>query len=171
MRLAEILDERNLTFLYSPLRIQAELSKQLQVDPNPQQFYKWIKENLDSSTYTDPGFINALMTVLLKYITQESVLLNDIVLFFMFLHEQPSLQLIAVYSLQVHFCELGFPRGELLRWFMALYDLEIVEEETFLTWKEDVTDAYPGKGQALFQVNQWLTWLQEAEPEEEKGDE
>lgn len=69
-----------------------------------------------------------------------------------FLHEQPSLQLIAVYSLQVHFYELGFPRGQLLRWFMALYDLEIVEEEAFLTWKEDVTDAYPGKGQALFQV-------------------
>lgn len=70
-----------------------------------------------------------------------------------FLHEQPSLQLIAVYSLQVHFYSLGFPRGQLLRWFVALYDLEIVEEEAFLNWKEDITDAYPGKGQALFQVS------------------
>lgn len=69
-RLAEILEERDLTFLYPLLRIQAELAKQLQADPNPQQFYKWIKENLDSINYTDPGFINALMTVLLKYITQ-----------------------------------------------------------------------------------------------------
>lgn len=69
-RLAEILEERDLTFLYPLLRIQAELAKQLQADPNPQQFYKWIKENLDSVNYTDPGFINALMTVLLKYITQ-----------------------------------------------------------------------------------------------------
>lgn len=69
-RLAEILEERDLTFLYPLLRIQAELAKQLQSDPNPQQFYKWIKENLDSVNYTDPGFINALMTVLLKYITQ-----------------------------------------------------------------------------------------------------
>ncbi|KAK4887368.1 hypothetical protein RN001_003639 [Aquatica leii] len=187
MRLAEVLEERDLTFLYPPLRIQAELSKQLQVDPNPQQFYKWIKENLDAATYTDPGFINALMTVLLKYITQESastvgddkavgekehnILERYRPVLHAFLREQPSLQLIAVYSLQVHFCELGFPRGQLLRWFMALYDLEIVEEEAFLTWKEDVTDAYPGKGQALFQVNQWLTWLQEAESEEEEGDE
>lgn len=70
MRLAEILEERDLTFLYPPLRIQAELSKQLQADSNPQQFYKWIKENLDSSNFTNSGFINALMTVLLKYITQ-----------------------------------------------------------------------------------------------------
>lgn len=69
-----------------------------------------------------------------------------------FLHEQPNLQLIAVYSLQSHFYALDFPRGQLLRWFMALYDLEIVEEEAFLRWKEDVTDAYPGKGKALFQV-------------------
>lgn len=40
----------------------------------------------------------------------------------------------------------------LLRWFVNLYDLEIVEEEAFLKWREDVTDIYPGKGKALFQV-------------------
>lgn len=40
----------------------------------------------------------------------------------------------------------------LLRWFVNLYDLEIVEEDAFLKWKEDITDAYPGKGKALFQV-------------------
>lgn len=69
-----------------------------------------------------------------------------------FLHEQPALQLVALYSLQSHFYSLQFPRGQLLRWFMALYDKEIIEEEAFLNWKEDLTDAYPGKGQALFQV-------------------
>lgn len=69
-RLAEILEERGLSFLFPLLRIQAELSKQLQADPNPNQFYKWIKENLDVSCHSDPGFINALVTVLIKYITQ-----------------------------------------------------------------------------------------------------
>lgn len=33
-----------------------------------------------------------------------------------------------------------------------LYDLEIIEEEVFLKWKEDINDEYPGKGKALFQV-------------------
>lgn len=42
--------------------------------------------------------------------------------------------------------------GMLLRWFNHLYDLEIVEEEAFMKWKEDITDSYPGKGKALFQV-------------------
>lgn len=167
-RLSEILEERELTFLYPLLRIQADLLKQLQADPNPSTFYKWIKENLDASSFTDPGFINALMTVLLKYITNEaaasngdekqvtekekSMLVRYQPILHAFLRDRPSLQLVAVYSLQVHFYALGFPRGQLLRWFMALYDLEIVDEEAFLNWKEDVTDAYPGKGQALFQV-------------------
>lgn len=48
---------------------------------------------------------------------------------------------------------LIFVPGMLLRWFIHLYDLEIVEEEAFMKWKEDLTDAYPGKGKALFQVS------------------
>jgi translation initiation factor 4G len=55
----------------------------------------------------------------------------------------------------------------LLRWFTALYELEIADEEAFLRWKDEVRDDYPGKPKALFQVNSWLTWLQEAESEEE----
>lgn len=30
--------------------------------------------------------------------------------------------------------------------------MEIIEEEAFLAWKEDVNQEYPGKGKALFQV-------------------
>lgn len=40
----------------------------------------------------------------------------------------------------------------LLRYFVNFYDMEIIEEEAFLTWKEDITQEFPGKGKALFQV-------------------
>ena len=30
--------------------------------------------------------------------------------------------------------------------------MEVVEEEVFFKWKEEVNDEYPGKGKALFQV-------------------
>lgn len=185
-RMAEMLEDRDLTFLYPLLRIQAELAKQLQADPTPSQFYKWIKDNIDPSNYTDPSFINALMTVLLKYIMQESsgsaadpadvvkkeraLLEKYTVVLQHFLHEKTDLQVTAVYSLQAHCHTLGFPKGVLLRWFVALYETEIVEEEAFLQWKEDLTDAYPGKGQALFQVNQWLMWLENAESEDDEGE-
>jgi translation initiation factor 4G len=101
-----------------------------------------------------------------------------------FLNGKTNLQLIAVYALQVYCFSLKFPKGllsrkfsrkllipiilgMLLRWFTALYDLSIIEEEAFLRWKEDITDEYQGKGEALFQVNTWLTWLQTAESEDE----
>lgn len=59
----------------------------------------------------------------------------------------------------------------LLRWFRECYELSVIEEDAFLRYKEDVTDLYPGKGKALFQVNQWLTWLAEAEDEDEEDEE
>lgn len=42
--------------------------------------------------------------------------------------------------------------GMLLRYFVNFYDMEIIEEEAFLAWKEDITQEFPGKGKALFQV-------------------
>lgn len=61
-------------------------------------------------------------------------------------------QVTAVHSLQVFCLSQNFPKGMLLRWFISLYDLSIIEEDAFMRWKEDVNDAYPGKGEALFQV-------------------
>ena len=45
----------------------------------------------------------------------------------------------------------------LLRIFVLLYDTEVVEEEAFLKWKEDVSEKHPGKGKALFQVRSALS--------------
>lgn len=185
-RMAEILEDRNLSFLYPLLRVQAELWKQIQADSNPQQFYKWIKENVEPGCYTDPGFITAVMTVLLKYITQESakcvdekqavekemdILKKYCPVLNAFLNGNNDLQLIAIYALQVYWYSIDFPKGVLLRWFREFYELSVIEEDAFLRYKEDVTDVYPGKGKALFQVNQWLTWLAEAEDEDEEDEE
>lgn len=61
-----------------------------------------------------------------------------------FLHIYINLYNVNVYVL--------YSSGMLLRFFMNLYDMEVVEEEAFLKWKEEVNDQYPGKGKALFQV-------------------
>ncbi|CAD7081376.1 unnamed protein product [Hermetia illucens] len=188
-RMAEILDDRNLSFLYPLLKLQAEMWKQIQTDPNPQTFYKWIKGNVDSKYYGDAGFITALVTVILKYVVQDSTfnenadikqnpdksqiekeqaLLNKYHnVLAAFLHGDHDLQLIAVYALQVYCHNLGFPKGMLCRWFKNLYEGNVIEEEPFVRWKEEITDEYPGKGEALFQVNTWLTWLEQAESEDE----
>ncbi|XP_031783200.1 eukaryotic translation initiation factor 4 gamma 2 isoform X2 [Nasonia vitripennis] len=190
-RLGEILEDRDLTFLYPLLRIQGDMWRQLESDPAPNSLYKWIKEKLDPSHHSDPGFINALITVLLKYITQETTfppgtsptvlpekaliekeqaLLEKYQRMLQTLLPTIESQVTAVHSLQVFCLSLNFPKGMLLRWFIALYDLSIIDEDAFMRWKEDVNDAYPGKGDALFQVNAWLTWLAE-QPSEDEDDE
>lgn len=85
-----------------------------------------------------------------------------------FLKGNIDLQLIALYSLQVFCYSVEFPKGMLLRFFRGLYDFSVIEEESFLRWKEDLSDVYMGKGTALFQVNNWLQWLEEAESEDDE---
>lgn len=173
-RLAEVLDDRGLGFLLP--RLQGDLWRQMRTDPSPGALYRWLRESLDAEQQADPALASALMTCLLRYVTAETtgekaereLAQRYQSLLRAFLAERPPLQLAALYALQVFWHQRGFPKGSLLRWFMLLYDLEVVDEEAFLRWREDVNDDYPGKGKALFQVNQWLTWLEEAEEEEEE---
>ncbi|XP_076300764.1 N-acetyltransferase 1 isoform X2 [Lasioglossum baleicum] len=189
-RLAEILEDRELTFLYPLLKIQGDIWRQLENDPNPNTLYKWIKEKLEPSHHTDSEFINALMNVLLKYITQETILapgvdpsnvgkaaidkekalLDKYARLMRLLFVNIESQMTALHALQAFWFSHNFPKGMLLRWFDGLYRLEVIEEEAYFKWKECVTDAYPGKGKALFEVNNWLTWLDTASTEEESDD-
>ncbi|XP_069549537.1 eukaryotic translation initiation factor 4 gamma 2a [Brachyistius frenatus] len=187
-RMLEILEGKGLSFLFPLMKLEKELLKQIKVDPSPQSIYKWIKDNISPKLHTDRGFVNILMTSFLQYIAYEINPDDDeeqlavpskeqldeekqLMLVFKpvmqkFLHDHIDLQVSALYALQVHCNTKAFPKGMLLRYFVNLYDMEIIEEEAFLSWKEDVTQEYPGKGKALFQVNQWLTWLETAEEEE-----
>uniref|UniRef100_K7GHZ1 Eukaryotic translation initiation factor 4 gamma 2 n=1 Tax=Pelodiscus sinensis TaxID=13735 RepID=K7GHZ1_PELSI len=190
-RMLEILEGKGLSFLFPLLKLEKELLKQIKLDPSPQAIYKWIKDNISPKLHVDKGFVNILMTSFLQYISSEVSPPNDepdsssapskeqleqekqLLLSFKpvmqkFLHDHVDLQVSALYALQVHCYNNNFPKGmsTLLRFFVHFYDMEIIEEEAFLAWKEDITQEFPGKGKALFQVNQWLTWLETAEEEE-----
>ncbi|XP_018114761.1 eukaryotic translation initiation factor 4 gamma, 2 S homeolog isoform X1 [Xenopus laevis] len=187
-RMLEILEGKGLSFLFPLMKLEKELLKQIEIDPSPQTIYKWIKDNISLKLHVDKGFVNILMTSFLQYISNEvcpeeepdllaapskeqleqekQLLLAFKPVMQKFLHDHVDLQVSALYALQVHCCSKIFPKGMLLRFFVHFYDMEIIEEEAFLAWKEDITQEFPGKGKALFQVNQWLTWLETAEEEE-----
>ncbi|XP_051726041.1 eukaryotic translation initiation factor 4 gamma 2b isoform X2 [Ctenopharyngodon idella] len=187
-RMLEVLEGKGLSFLFPLLKLEKELLKQIKADPSPQTIYKWIKDNISLKLHTDKGFVNILMTSFLQYIFAElgvtegdeqlsspskeqldqekALLLAFKPVLQKFLHDHTDLQVSALYALQVHCNANAFPKGMLLRYFVNLYDMEIIEEEAFLSWKEDISQEFPGKGKALFQVNQWLTWLETAEEEE-----
>lgn len=189
-RLGEILEDRELTFLYPLLKIQGDIWRQIEQDPSPKNLYRWIKDKLEASHETAAEFINALMNVLLKYITRETIFapgvdpnkLDKVVLdkeqelqrryarlLRTFLTDSES-QVTALHALQVFCFSHDFPKGMLRRWFNAFYVLEVIDEEAYFKWQECVTDAYPGKGKALFQVHSWLVRLAAESAEEEEGD-
>ena len=43
--------------------------------------------------------------------------------------------------------------------FYNLYETDIIFEDAYVVWREDVVDEMPGKNTALFQVNEFLQWL------------
>eukprot|EP00094_Tigriopus_californicus_P009065 TCALIF_08738-PA protein Name:"Similar to Eif4g2 Eukaryotic translation initiation factor 4 gamma 2 (Mus musculus)" AED:0.08 eAED:0.04 QI:597/0.5/0.2/0.8/1/0.8/5/650/1211 len=191
-KLVQVLEEFQLSFLVPLLIIQQDLSKQLQMDNDPNTLFKWIQSNVDKETQEQPGFIRALFQVVVTHIVrvttlspetdptvlpdkatmeQEKEHLSQFRLVLQpFVQDRPHLQLHAVYALHLFCHQKSFPKGMLLRFFINFYELDIMDEHAFLQWKEDVNEAFPGKGEALFQVNQWLTWLEEAESEEEDDD-
>lgn len=191
-RMMEILEERGLSFMFPLLRVQTELWKQIQVEPSATRLFRWIKDNVSTDLHLTPGFINVLTTSVLRYVTSESTLgddadptnnpskalqekekqllneMKDVIQ--KFVQDNTVLQMHCLYASQVFCHNNNFPKGMMLRLFMNLYDMEVIDEDVFLKWKEEVNDEYPGKGKALFQVNQWLTWLEEAESESEGED-
>jgi translation initiation factor 4G len=191
-RMMQILDDRGLSFLFPLLRVEIDLMKQINVDPDPQSIHQWLCDHVDSRLYTDTGFIHILVTAIISHVTTETTMKQGIDLTISpekslceqekelldkykeilqkYLVDKSSLQLTAIYALQTFAHEHNSPKGLLLRWFINMYDMEIIDEDAFLKWKEEVNDVHPGKGQALFQVNHWLTWLEQAEEEESEDE-
>ncbi|XP_047989100.1 eukaryotic translation initiation factor 4 gamma 2 isoform X1 [Leguminivora glycinivorella] len=181
------LEARALQHLVPALRVQAQLARQLQAEPAPAQLYRWIKGNVEPSVRQNAAFVSTLVALIAGHVTaaagcvsasadkaaleREKALAEAYApLLTALLQGRADLQLAAVYAVQLHAHHHRYPKGMLLRWFMYLYNLEVCEEDAFLRWREDVTDAYPGKGEALFQVNTWLTWLQQQESEDEEAE-
>jgi len=187
--LGEQLEKRQLSFLVPLLAIKADMWKQLETKPASSSFLAWVTAAVPETNRKDPSFISALIASVVRHIGEKTTLkegnatlekevtdkekemIGDFKEVLQTFLTNQELQLSAVYALQVFCFSRGFPKGMLLRWFVSLYEADIVDEHVFLKWKEDVNDSYPGKGKALFQVNQWLTWLEEAESEEEDDDE
>ena len=116
------------------------------------------------SSPTTTSSSQSIMDVEKEFLTKYQQVLQAIL-------KDKHMQLACLYALQAFFNSLDCPKGALLRWFHMMYELNIVDDDVFFTWKEEINDEIPGKGQALFQVNSWLNWLAEAESDEDEEDE
>jgi translation initiation factor 4G len=122
-KLVQVLESFELTFLMPLLSIRQDMVKKLAADPSPTSFSKWIADNVDSGYYTQPGFILALFDIVFKHIVtqttfppntdpsvnpdknvveaEKELLSKFRSVLQSYVHNNPALQLIAVYALQV----------------------------------------------------------------------
>jgi len=82
--------------------------------------------------------------------------------------EKLQAQAACLYEVQAFCGRKGWPQGLIKKLFYNLYESDIVFEDAYGVWREDVSDETPGKDKALFQVNEFLQWL--ADAAEDDGD-
>ncbi len=196
-RLVQILEDRELSFVYPMLKIESALLEKIQTETmTNENLKKWIEANVSPCVTGSNDFIHSLVTCIVKNAAENSVLSSDVSDLDSKMdkkHVQKQKELIrkyqgilqeylgmakmkrakqveAIYAMQVYANSKGFPKYFLAHLFHQMYDLEIVEEEAFLQWKDEINESYPNKGQALFHLQRWFNWLQEAE-EESSGSE
>lgn len=176
------LEQLQLCFLHPFLSMEVELSAQIRQNSNYSHLYPWLCENKSFKDLKDPQFIQILIKCFLNNIfhsnlclkqdgktseEEKNSLLNLSSLLQKFLHDDPDLQLAALYATQTFCYQKDFPKGLIRQLFNYFYNEDVIDEEVFFRWKDDVNDDYEGKQKALFQVNSWLVWLQEADTEDD----
>jgi len=187
----KVAQEKDLIFLFPHLCLQDELVRSLTEEKDQSIIVDWIKNNVEPALERKK-LIHIIVTSTVIIATRETLAEEkdlsikpekevtekekDIIcqmkeIIKTFLGGDSNMQLEAIYALQIFCFEKNFPKEMLLRLFIVFYSNEIVEEDVFMRWREDLNDTYPGKGKALFQVNTWLQWLETADEEEEEEEE
>ncbi|CAF3343621.1 unnamed protein product [Rotaria sp. Silwood2] len=186
--LLQVLEDRRLAYLCSHLKLRVELLNKLSsssVDSN--ELLLFVEDQTKIYDKNTQLFIQTLVSCIyetaisptLTSLKTDKTTLNQEKIFienhrqclqtYIKTIEQ---QVWALYALQLIGYKNNFPKELLLRLFVYSYDLDIIEEDAYFKWKEDINDDIPGKGKALFQVSKWLQWLEHAseESDDDKND-
>jgi translation initiation factor 4G len=179
--LLRVLEDRRLAYLCPYLKFRVELLDKLSsssLDPN--DLFSFIEYQTTIYDKNTQSFIQTLVTCIYETaisVTLTSSKMDKAILnqekIFIETHRQClqtylktiEQQVWALYALQIIAYKNNFPKELLLRLFVYSYDLDIIEEDAYFKWKEDINDDIPGKGKALFQVSKWLQWLEHASEE------
>ena len=182
--LLQVLEDRRLAYLCPYLKLRVELLDKLSsFDSN--EFFSFVENQTKVYDKNSQSFIETLTTCIyetaisstLSSSKTDKIILNQEKIFienhrqclqtYLKTIEQ---QVSALYALQLIAYKNNFPKELLLRLFVYSYDLDIIEEDAYFKWKEDINDDIPGKGKALFQVSKWLQWLEHASEESDDGE-
>ncbi|CAF0747255.1 unnamed protein product [Didymodactylos carnosus] len=188
--LLNVLEDRRLAYLCPYLKFRCKLTEQLHSNITNSDLETFIDEQTINYNKQDKKFIQTLITCICEAAIDCTTIQTTNI------QQRPDKQTVvkekqeiekyrqclqkyittidqqveALYALQLLAYKKQFPKELLLRLFKYSYDFDIIEEDAYYKWKEDINDDYPEKGKALFQVNQWIKWLEGAEEESESDE-
>lgn len=149
--------------------------------------FKWL-QSLDASVQSSPTFIMTVAKCIFSHVTmlttlkkesmtpdekkqskaQEKTTLQALAAIVeKYVSDNVKKQTDVIYALQSFCYDKKFPRGMMLRLSMHLYELDVVEGDAWMMWKEEVNEEIPGKGDALIETNEYLNWMRTAVEESE----
>ena len=183
--LLQVLEDRRLAYLCPYLKLRVELLNHLTSScPDSNDFSSFVELQGHLYEKTSQSFIQTLVTCVYEtaisssltasktdkaLLSQEKLLIETHRQCLQTYLKTIEQQIWALYALQLIAYKNNFPKELLLRLFVYSYDLDIIEEDAFFKWKEDLSDDIPGKGKALFQVSKWLQWLEHASEESDEA--
>jgi len=185
-QLMNFTQDKDLTFIFPHLCLKEELVTLMKNGQSEETLVQWVKDNVEGKV-DNKLLIHMIVFATISMATKDTLAMEDPtqkpekeiqegerdfigrfkVFLKTFVGSGNASQLEVIYVLQMYCNEHHFPKEMLLRLFIIFYNTELVDEDVFLQWKEDINETYPGKGKALFQVNNWLQWLETADEEDE----
>ncbi|XP_024515440.1 eukaryotic translation initiation factor 4G-like [Selaginella moellendorffii] len=173
------LRKKNLLCLDPVLPVEGYLKDAFANNVSVPEVLKWLETNA-SSLFTNAGFLRMLMTEVLNQ-TVHPVPSEDYEASLKRTRKYSDLlkrvtaanakaagasqgqYIVAVQQFAHHH---GHPSGLMTALFNSFYTDEVISENAFFKWQDDVKDPTPGREQAIREVGKWLCWLHEA-PEED----
>lgn len=184
------LERKNLQCLYPMIPIEKYFRNAIARDEPSAEILKWVELNVPESISSDAAFFRMVMTEVLRHsvpldasgqlVTHhlEKVLEGKIKKFASLLKRLLPKNLRAseasrrhyIVAVQLFADELGHPPGLVSALFYKLYAEDVITEQVFLKWKDDVKDSTPGRDKAIKETFNFFCWLESA-PEEGGDDE
>lgn len=169
--LEAFLEKKKLQCLYPLIPVENQISEFLMQSQPVEQILKWVEMNVPPLLQSEPEFLKMLTIQVLRYcvprctLDYEKDLKGKLVPYAPLLrHFAPSRhkQRHYITAIQLFVNELDHPVGLMTALFNNFYVDEVILEDTYFSWQDDLEDTTPGKDQAIREVGKWLSWLTHA---------
>jgi len=165
------LEKKKLQFLYPLIPVENQISEFLMQGQPVEQILKWVELNVPPPLQLEPEFLKMLTIQVLRCcvprctLDYEKDFKGKLVPYAPLLrHFAPSRhkQRHYITAIQLFANELDHPVGLMTALFNNFYVDEVILEDAYFSWQDDIEDTTPGKDKAIREVGKWLSWLTQA---------